>query len=47
MGCSKPHGWETGVDVGEIVVVVGDVELAFVLAGVVVRVTDQATLFDC
>lgn len=47
MGCSEPDGWKAGVHVGEMVVVVRDVELPFVLAGVVVRVPDQAALFGC
>lgn len=47
MGCSEPDGWKAGVDVGEMVVVVRDVELPCILTGVAVRVPDQAALFDC
>lgn len=45
MACSEPDGRETRVDVGEVVVMVCDVEFALVLARVAVRVPDQASLF--
>lgn len=45
MACAEADGWKTRVDVGEVVVMVRDMELARVLVSVVVRVSDQATLF--
>lgn len=47
MGGSEPDGWETGVDVGEMVVMVRDVELPRILVCVAVGVSNQAALFDC
>ena len=44
---TKAERGETGVDIGEVVVVVGDLELALVLAAVAVRVTDEGTLPLC
>lgn len=41
---SESERWKTGVDVGEVVVVVGDVELASVLRSVGVGVTDERAL---
>lgn len=41
---SKAERRETGVDVGEEVVVVGHAKVAGILAGVAVRVADQGSL---
>lgn len=40
MGCSESDGRKAGVDVGEMVVVVRDMELARVFTGVAVGVPD-------
>lgn len=47
MACSESDGWETRVDVGEVVVVVCDMELALIFARIAVRVPDQASLIYC
>jgi hypothetical protein len=38
---AKTQRWETRVDIGEVVVMIGDVEFARVLAAVAVRVADE------
>lgn len=44
VGSSESDGWETRVDLRELVVVVGDVKLSSILRGVVVRVTNERAL---
>ena len=41
---SEAERWETGVDVGEAVVVVGDLQLSGVLISVAVGVADERSL---
>lgn len=44
MSSAESEGWQAGVDVGEVVVVVGDLEEAGILVSIAVRVTDQGSL---
>lgn len=41
MSSAESKGWQAGVDVGKVVVVVGDFEEAGVLVAIAVRVTDE------
>lgn len=44
MSSAESEGWQAGVDVGEVVVVVGDLKEAGILASVAVGVTDEGSL---
>ena len=41
MSSAESDGWQAGVDVGEVVVVVGDFEVAGVLSGIAVGVANE------
>lgn len=41
MSSAESEGWQAGVDVGKVVVVVGDFEEASVLGAIAVGVTDK------